>query len=66
MSLSHGKPSPLLEKQLTDYGVIRTIWPNMFASYCLFPEEREVSKRFFLLDRAIVLQILSPSDSLGR
>ena len=46
MWLSHEKPSPPREKQLKDYGVIRTVWPNMFGYYCVFPEEREASKYF--------------------
>lgn len=32
---SHGKPSPLLEKQLKDYGVISALWPHMFGYYCV-------------------------------
>lgn len=54
MQRSQGKPSPLPEKQLKEYGVIRTIWPNMFGYYCVFPEEREVSKYFLLFDKAIM------------
>lgn len=50
---SQGKPSPLPEKQGKEYGVIRTIWPNIFGYYYAFPEEREVSKYFLLSDSLI-------------
>lgn len=49
-----GKPSPLPEKQLKEYGAIKTILPNTLGYFCMFPEEREVSKYFLLFDTTIM------------
>lgn len=39
---------------MKEYGVITTIWPNIFGYCCVFPEEREVSKYLLLFDKAIM------------